>query len=169
MLLVLIAPAPAQEARPGIGVDARGGQVIDPTKNVLDLVQALKEMLAELRVADNKRQDELRAAEAKIQNYAREAETRRIDQLAAQKQLFDLELARVLKANVDTSALLLSTQLKEVKTDLQVELRSLNQFRWESAGKGAGLGDAFGYAVGVIGLLVAAGALFFNARRGTAK
>lgn len=57
VLLALTWSASAQqtEGRPGVGVDARGGQVIDPTENV----KALNE-------AANKRQDDLRAAQEKL-------------------------------------------------------------------------------------------------------
>lgn len=79
LLLTLIAsPVLAQDisqsspspSRPGIGVDARGGQVIDPTENV----KALSE-------AANKRQDDLRAAadklfESKLQDAEKVSELR---------------------------------------------------------------------------------------------
>jgi hypothetical protein len=48
---------------PGIGVDASGGPVVDPTKNVLDLVAAAIKRQDDLREADEKRQNDLRAAE----------------------------------------------------------------------------------------------------------
>lgn len=89
---------------------------IDPTKNVLDLVQAAI-----------KRQDDLR-----------DAETRRLNELAAQKQTFDLELAKVLRANQDAASTLLATQLKEVKNDLSDRTAKLEQFRWETGGKTSG-------------------------------
>src|SRR5688572_3073772 len=100
------------------------GKVIDPTKNVLDLVEA-----------ESKRQDGLRQAESKYQNDMREAETRRLNELAAQKQTFDLELAKVLRANQDAASTLLATQLKEVKNDLSDRTAKLEQFRWETGGK----------------------------------
>lgn len=140
MILAAAMPAVAQEIRPGVAVDARGNAVIDPTKNVLDLVQAAI-----------RRQDDLR-----------DAETRRVNELATQKQGFDLEIARILRANVEEKSLLLATQLKEVKADLQVELRSLNQFRWESGGRGAGVGDAFGYIMAAIMAVIAGAALFWK-------
>jgi len=39
---------------------------------------------------------------------------------------------------IDSTAKLLANQLQEIKGDIQVELRSLNQFRWESGGKTSG-------------------------------
>jgi hypothetical protein len=133
---------PSGEQRPGIGIDARGGAVIDPTKNVLDNFSALKEMLAELRTADNK-----------YQNDMREAETRRINELASQKLTFDLELAKILRANQDAAATLLATQLKEVKNDLSDRTAKLEQFRWESGGKFSGANALWGYLIGAAALV----------------
>jgi len=106
---------------------------IDPTKNVLDLVQAAI-----------KRQDDLR-----------DAETRRINELAAQKLMFDLELAKVLRANQDAASTLLATQLKEVKNDLSDRTAKLEQFRWESGGKFSGANALWGYLIGAAGVIYA--------------
>lgn len=130
---------PAHEQRPGVGVDGRGGAVIDPTKNVLDLVEAAIG-----------RQDDLRNAETVRFNEKIEAETRRINELAAQKQTFDLELAKVLRANQDAASTLLATQLKEVKNDLSDRTAKLEQFRWEAGGKSQGFGAFGGVIVQVI-------------------
>lgn len=119
------------------------GRVVDPTKNVLDLVQAAIQ-----------RQDDLRESEAKFQNAMREAETRRIAELSAQKTTFDLELAKVLRANQDAASTLLATQLKEVKNDLSDRTAKLEQFRWESGGKTTARGDVWGYIVGAVGIAV---------------
>jgi hypothetical protein len=150
-LLALFVTAPAWaegSGAPGIPVDSRGGPTIDPTKNVLDLVAAAI-----------KRQDDLRDMEAKFQSAMRDAETRRLNELAIQKQAFDLELAKVLRGNLDGQALLLATQLKELKTDLQSELRLLNQFRWESGGRNSGQGEVVAWIVSGVLLLVAVGSL----------
>jgi hypothetical protein len=45
------------DVRPGIGVDATGGQVIDPTANVIALVEANAKAAAALRDSDAKYQD----------------------------------------------------------------------------------------------------------------
>lgn len=151
-LLLLTLPASAQETPVPLPSPSRpGGAAIDPSENV----KALSE-------AANKRQDDLRLMESKYQNAMRDAETRRVNELAAQKQLFDLELARVLRANVDSAALLLSTQLKEVKTDLSDRTSKLEQFRWESGGRGAGIGDAYGWMLAGIMALVTVVALFWK-------
>lgn len=110
---------------------------IDPTKNVLDLVQAAIQ-----------RQDDLR-----------DAETRRVNELAAQKLMFDLELAKVLRANQDAASTLLATQLKEVKNDLSDRTAKLEQFRWESGGK---LSGALGLWGGLIAVVAVAYQIFFR-------
>lgn len=193
LLALLVVPAsawaqqPNAQGQPGIAVDARGGQAVDPTKNVLDLVQAAIQRQDDLRHAEAKFQNALRKAEDKFQNSMREAdirrvselrdaesrlqtaqrdaETRRVNELAVQKQLFDLELARVLRANVDSAALLLSTQLKEVKTDLSDRTAKLEQFRWETGGKSAGYGDLVAWLFAGLMALVALGGLIVNIRR----
>jgi len=137
--------------RPGIGIDSFGGQVIDPTKNVLDLVQAAIQ-----------RQDDLRAAETRRVNEKIEAETRRNNELATQKQTFDLELAKVLRANQDAASTLLATQLKEVKNDLSDRTAKLEQFRWETGGRGMGMNALFGWAIAVLMASVAVAALFLR-------
>jgi len=127
------------------------GKVVDPTKNVLDLVEAAI-----------RRQDDLREGESKFQNAMREAETRRINELAAQKQTFDLELAKVLRANQDAASTLLATQLKEVKNDLSDRTAKLEQFRWETGGKSQGLGSVALVLASVASLLIALAALFLK-------
>jgi hypothetical protein len=112
------------ESGAGVAVDTYGGPAVDPTENVLALVDA-----------ETKFQNALRLAEAKYQDGMREAETRRLNELATQKQTFDLELAKVLRANQDAASTLLATQLKEVKNDLSDRTAKLEQFRWETGGK----------------------------------
>jgi hypothetical protein len=118
---------------------------IDPTKNVLDLVEF-----------ERKHRDTLRATDL---NHAKElmaAETRRVNELAAQKQTFDLELAKVLRDNQDAASTLLATQLREVKNDLSDRTAKLEQFRWETGGKSQGVG--FSAAV-VVQILISAAAI----------
>jgi hypothetical protein len=138
----------SSEHRTGLGVDYKGGAVIDPTKNVLDNFSALKEMLAELRSADNN-----------FQNHMREAETRRINELASQKLTFDLELAKILRANQDAAATLLATQLKEVKNDLSDRTAKLEQFRWETGGKSQGVSIIVVVIATALPILIAIGSL----------
>lgn len=113
----LVCPASAFAQAPGTP--------IDPTKNVLDLVAAQEKLRDSLRDADNR-----------FQAALRDAETRRVNELATQKQQFDLELSKLLREGAEKQATLLATQLKEVKTDLSDRVARLEQFRWESGGRG---------------------------------
>ena len=101
--------------------------VIDPTKNVLDLVAAQEKLLLTLRAGDIKHHTDLA-----------DAETRRIDQLRAQDARYGIIMETMRNEKIDSTAKLLAAQLQEIKSDIQVELRSLNQFRWESGGKTSG-------------------------------
>jgi hypothetical protein len=68
------------DSQPGIGVDAEGGAVIDPTANVLQLVEAAI-----------KRQDDLRAAEAKhVAEVLRLRGEQRVQDLEHVKELGEL-------------------------------------------------------------------------------
>ncbi len=127
--------------------------LIDPTKNVLDLVRA-----------ESGYRDALRQSDTKFFDAMRDAETRRIDQLAAQKLMFDLELAKILRANQDAAATLLATQLKEVKNDLSDRMSKQEQFRWESGGKSQGVNMigalVIGIAIVISGVIAAAGFVY---------
>jgi hypothetical protein len=133
----------------GLGVDRTGGPVIDPTENVLALVDVQKQHQRE--------KDDL---ERRYQDAMREAETRRLNELAAQKQTFDLELAKVLRANQDAASTLLATQLKEVKNDLSDRTAKLEQFRWETGGKTGGMTALAGWALSLVMMGIALFALF---------
>jgi hypothetical protein len=103
----------------------------DPTENVREVILAQEKLRDALRMADLKYADAMSAAE-----------TRRIDELAAQKLTFDLELAKILRANQDAAATLLATQLKEVKNDLSDRTAKLEQFRWETGGRTFATGES---------------------------
>jgi len=95
----------------------------------------------------------------------REAETRRLNELAAQKLTFDFEMSRVLRANQDATATLISTSLQEVKNDLSERMSKQEQFRWESGGKQQGIGSLAATAFSVISLAIALGSLGFMVAR----
>lgn len=98
--------------KPGVGVDYSGRDVVDPTKNVLDLVAAAIQ-----------RQDDLRAAE-----------TRRIDDLAKLR----VEYESIIQGLRSNSLMLVASQLKENKQDASERIAKLEQFRYESSGTGGG-------------------------------
>lgn len=68
---------------PGPGVDAAGRPVIDPTQNVLDLVQAAIQRQDDLREAEARHARELAAMRASYDRELREAESQRIDAIRA--------------------------------------------------------------------------------------
>jgi len=75
--------------RPGIATDSRGGAVIDPTKNVEDLVRA-----------EMKRQDDLRDAAKQLFDAKLELEGR----LSEQRSKFDRELLKAAVERLDEQA-----------------------------------------------------------------
>jgi hypothetical protein len=165
LLLTASAPAWAAEERAGVGVDAKGGSVIDPTENVKALNAAEAHRQDGLREAESKLQNALRVAGEKLQNDLREAETRRINELAAQKQSFDLELARVNRAALDSSALLLATQVKELKTDSSERTAKLEEFANQQRGRSSGSADVWGLIYVLIGLGLGVIGAFFALQR----
>jgi hypothetical protein len=88
--------------------------VIDPTKNVLDLVRA-----------ESKYQDGMREAEAKYQDALREAEIRHGEAMARLKENYDNRIADMLSVQVKTTSDLISTQLDKVTTALGAQITTL--------------------------------------------
>ncbi len=132
--------------RPGIGVDARGGAVIDPTYNVEALVRALKEELRELRVTDReyvkdrfstveKFMDFARDAEARQQTTQRQAETRRIDELAQTRQELQNVIKDMLAESVRTTSTLVSQQLLQIQGNAEARLTKLEAYQLTQAGR----------------------------------
>jgi hypothetical protein len=148
----------------GLGVDISGGPVVDPTENVLALVDVEKAHQHELRVLESRYQDAMRKAETRRVNERIEAQTIRVNELAAQKMMFDLEIAKILRTNQDAASTLLATQLKEVKNDLSDRTAKLEQFRWESGGKFSGANALWGYIIGIAGILIAGGVFLSHGR-----
>ena len=66
----------ASKSPTGVGVDSSGGAVIDPTKNVEDLVRANSEAAKDMRTADQRFLDAQLLAQEKLQTFARDAEAR---------------------------------------------------------------------------------------------
>jgi hypothetical protein len=136
-----------------------GGPVIDPTENVLALVDVEKQHAQELRIADNKYNETIRNLNAKFQDALRHAETRRIDQLAALRVQYDVIIEGMRSTSLNTTSQLLATQLREVKLDLSDRTAKLEQFRWETGGKSTGLGQFSGIIVQVITSLASIAAI----------
>lgn len=94
--------------RPGIGVDFRGDAVVDPTKNVLDLVEAERKRQDDLREAFEKLVqtqmqsssviETLRATHTKEMN---EAESKRVDQQLALRTSYEERLSLAEAKRID--------------------------------------------------------------------
>jgi hypothetical protein len=139
--------------RPGVGVDSSGGQVIDPTKNVEDLVKALRETLQEFRTGDQRYLDAQFGWSEKVQNFALEAEvrlrdqlrmadeklaqaeTRRIDQLALTSERFETTIRNMLAESVRTTSDLVSNQLVQIQATFNERVSKLEAGAFTQAGK----------------------------------
>ena len=137
----------------GVGVDKFGGSVIDPTANVRELVNAEASYRDSLRDSDIRYQDAMRDAqekyqngirvgseklrefESKLQNWMRDAESKRIDQLAGLRQVYETRIAEMLAVSVKSTSDLVSTQLVQIQATFNDRVSKLEQFRWESGGK----------------------------------
>lgn len=133
-------------SQPGIGVDSRGGAVIDPTKNVLDLVRAestrqndMRDALKELMtttVAGLKEQIKIMYdGMVMFQNAQRDAETRRIDELAETRQEFQNTIRDMLAESVRTTSTLVSTQLAQIQATFDTRVSKLEAGAFTQAGK----------------------------------
>jgi hypothetical protein len=130
----------------GKGVDAFGWPVIDPTKNVLNLVaaeskyqdgmrDALEKYVSQAREYESKMQNSAKDAESKLQMLRAEAESKRIDQLAELRMRYDTRIADMLSASVQSTSSLVSTQLVQIQATFDARVSKLEQFRWESGGR----------------------------------
>jgi hypothetical protein len=142
---------------PGIGVDFRGNAVIDPTKNVEDLVRALEAKLAEFRKGDERYIDGqidwleklsafTRAADSGLQTFAREAgekleaalrqaETNRINELAATRKEYENTIREMLAKSVESTSSLVSTQLVQIQATFDKRVSNLEAYQFTQAGR----------------------------------
>jgi hypothetical protein len=131
---------------PGIPVDYRGQRTIDPTKNVLDLVRAeskyqdaMRESLAVLideKVTSTREMTKLVSDHViSYQNAQRDAETRRIDQLAETRQEFQNTIRDMLAESVRTTSTLVSTQLVQIQATFDTRVSKLEAGAFTAAGR----------------------------------
>ena len=147
----------------GPATDKHGEEVTDPTKNVLDLVEASIKRLDDLRLASDKRQDDISVIVARhrkevsevrmaYEEKLRKAESARIDAIrtvdvaASQQAAKDAETrASTLAATVATSAETLRTQVQAAATAATIALTAalepiikdiaeLRRFQYEGVG-----------------------------------
>jgi len=119
------------EGQPGMATDAQGNPVVDPTKNVLDLVEAAVGRLNDLRAQEARRQDELREAgqkhsaemarlRATYEDKLRAGETARIDAIRA-VDVGNVQRAAEVQA---TQALALANQVTASADALRTQVAS---------------------------------------------
>jgi hypothetical protein len=99
----------------GTGVDIYGGPVVDPTKNVLDLVKA-----------ESKYQDAMRDAGDNKQLALAEAEKHRMDDLASLRLSYEARIAEDLRVGVKTTSDQLAGQLVKETGALSSQIGTLN-------------------------------------------
>jgi len=104
--------------RPGVGIDAAGAPVIDPTENVLALVDAQARFQRE---KDADAEKYLAAEIAHVQKYfdmVINSERRRVDDLSALRKDYDKQISETQREQMKTTSDLVSTQLDKVTTSL---------------------------------------------------
>jgi hypothetical protein len=146
-----------------MGVDSSGGPVIDPSRNVLDLVEAANLRQDDLRRTEFKRQDDLRGMESRHLRELLErdrlhaaelriAETARIDAIRAvdvgavqraaevqQTQATALAtqqatIAETLRTQVAAAATVQATALAAALEPIQKDIADLRRVQYETAG-----------------------------------
>lgn len=151
---------------PGPGVDASGQAVLDPTKNVLDLVDAAIKRQDDLRQAENSHIREMEALRATHSSEMRQAEADRLDAIravdvtAVQQSRLEAETrASALAAQVVATADAFRSALAAALEPLQKDIADLRRAQYEAQGsKGQSL-DARSLVFAVLGVIGVAAAV----------
>lgn len=139
----------AANISPGLGVDASGQPVIDPTKNVEQLVEAANQRQDDLRVADGRLRDiqiehlkEIVRLEAGHTKELRVAETARIDAIrvvdvAAVQRAAEVaaEAVQTLAAQVPITAEAVRTSLAAALNPMLNDIAELRKVQYEQQGQ----------------------------------
>ena len=139
-------------SNPGPGVDAEGRPVIDPTQNVLDLVEAAIKRQDDLRNAESRHMREISELRAQYDRELREAESARIDAIravdvgavnraadvaAAQAETLRIQVAtsaETLRTQVAASATAAAVALGNALDPLQTAIADLRRAQYEAQG-----------------------------------
>jgi hypothetical protein len=137
----------------GAGVDIYGDPVIDPTQNVIALVEVEKAHNKELREMEVRHAQENRVADQKFNDKMLEFEIQRQRDLATLKQQYDSQISNIVTVQTKTTSDLIATQLDKVTASLSNQITAsslqqngllvtlserigkLEQARWEVSGK----------------------------------
>jgi multidrug efflux pump subunit AcrA (membrane-fusion protein) len=157
----------------GLGVDRHGNPVIDPTKNVLQLVEAAVRRSDDLAAAETRRVNEIMELRAEYTEKLSLAEAKRIDAIravdvsavtvaseraAAQTQVLARQVetsAEALRSSLATNAATLAAQLTTITSQLSDRISSLEKSQYEIRGTGAGRKDFYGWIIGGVGVVFA--------------
>ncbi len=144
---------PPRGSSPGPGVDWYGAPVVDPTKNVLDLVAAAIARQDDLRDLEARHLRELADLRAHYDLRLRDAETARIDAIravdvsavhrasevsAAQAQALATQVAasaETLRTQVSAAAAAASTALAGALEPIQKDIADLRRAQYEAQGQ----------------------------------
>ena len=136
-------------AEPGPGVDAAGRPVIDPTQNVLDLVQAAIQRQDDLRAAESKHIREILAMRAEHTQELRKAETARIDAIravdvSAVQRAAEVAAAQAeaLRNQVQAASTAANATLAAALEPIQKDIADLRKTQYEQAGQRAQVGES---------------------------
>jgi len=126
--------------------NGNGGVRRDPTTNVLDIIHAESKYQDEMREAQGKLTENVinaqitfqnfaRDSEGRMQTWMRDAESKRVDQLAAQRQIYEAQIANMLAAAVTEKSNLVATQLLQIQSSFGERVSKLEEFRLLSTGR----------------------------------
>lgn len=169
------ARSPAADSSAGVGVDSAGGPVVDPTQNVLDLVNAAIERQDDLRDLESRHVREMIQLRGEFEDRLRDAETKRIDAIRAvdvgavnrAAEVAALQ-ATTLAGQVAQSAETLRTQVAAAATaatvalaaalePIQKDIADLRRAQYEAQGVRSNVGETrlnLGAVFGGISLLL---------------
>ena len=158
---------PPTSGRAGIPVDSFGGATVDPTKNVLDLVEAANKRQDDLRMADVMRlKDEIEGVKEHIKEIILAHDKRYEQRYEAQdRAVAKAETAAEKRFEVaDKTRLEQAEQQRTLMPRAEAESRLgamgekigvLEGFRTEILSRGVGSKEGWGNAVGVIAAVLA--------------
>lgn len=165
---------------PGPGVDAAGTPVIDPTQNVLDLVDASVKRLDDLFQAESRHTREMAELRASYDSELRRAEAARIDairavdvgavQRAAEVALTQASTlasqvavsAETLRAQVAAAASASSVSLAAALVPIQEAIADLRRAQYEAQGVRSNVGETRLNVGAVLGALSVALVVIFG-------
>ena len=134
---------------PGPGVDTHGNQVLDPTKNVLDLVEAAIKRQDDLRELEARHTQEVGDLRHQYEKELRRAESQRLDSIRAVDQAAVQRTAEVqatqaaaLAAQVVAGADAFRVALRGELEPIQKDIADLRKTQYEQAGQRTQVGES---------------------------